>query len=61
MSLPIDRNKVTSIERVQLWRREGRWMASLEGYKKSFMNDFDRAELIFALGAPGEAMKVAGP
>ena len=61
VSLPIDRNKVTAIDRVQLWRREGRWMASLEGYKKSFMNDFDRAELIFALGAPGEAIKVAGP
>lgn len=61
VSLAIDRNKVTDIDRVQLWRREGRWMASLEGYKKSFMNDFDRAELIFALGAPGEASKVSGP
>jgi len=61
VSLPIDRNKVIAIERVQLWRREGQWMASLEGYKKSFMNDFTHAELIFALGAPGEAMKVAGP
>lgn len=61
VSLPIDRNKVTVIDRVQLWRRKGQWMASLEGYKKSFMNDFDRAELIFVLGAPGEAMKVAGP
>lgn len=52
VSLPIDRNKVTDINLVRLWRREGRWMASLEGYKKSFMNDFARAELIFALGAP---------
>lgn len=61
ISLPIDRNKVTDIDRVLLWRREGRWMASLEGYKKSFMNDFARAELIFTLGAPGEAAKVSGP
>jgi hypothetical protein len=61
VSLPIDRDKVTDISRVQLWRREGRWMASLEGNKKSFMSDFTRAELIFALGAPGEATKVAGP
>lgn len=61
LSLGLDRNKVTAIDRVQLWRREGRWMVSLEGYKKSFMNDFDRAELIFALGAPGEATRVAGP
>lgn len=61
VSLPIDRNKVTDIDLVRLWRREGRWMASLEGHKKSFMNDFARAELIFVLGAPGEAAKVAGP
>ncbi|HEX8848303.1 MAG TPA: hypothetical protein VF761_02130 [Gemmatimonadaceae bacterium] len=61
VSLPIDRDKVTDIGRVQLWRREGRWMVSMEGFKKSFMNDFDHAELIFALGGPGEAMKVSGP
>jgi hypothetical protein len=61
VSLPLDRDKVIAIDRVQLWRREGRWMASLEGYKKSFMNDYARAELIFTLGAPGEAARVAGP
>ena len=61
VSLPIDRDKVTNIDRVQLWRREGQWMASLDGYKKTFMNDFAHTELIYALGAPGEAAKVAGP
>ena len=61
VSLPIDRNKVTSISHLQLWRREGQWMASLEGYKKTFMTDFSRAELIFALGMPGEIKQVSGP
>jgi hypothetical protein len=61
VSLPIDRNKVTALGQVTLWRREGHWMTSLEGNKKSFMNDFSHGELIFALGAPGEARKVAGP
>lgn len=61
VSLPIDRDKVTALDRVTLWRREGRWMTSVEGNKKSFMDDFSHAELIFALGAPGEAAKVAGP
>ena len=61
VSLPIDRNKVTSISHLQLWRREGQWMASLEGYKKTFMTDFSRAELIFAHGMPGEIKQVSGP
>lgn len=61
VSLPIDRNKVTHIRRLQLWQREGRWLASLFGIKKSFMNDFDEAELVFELGPPGQAKQVAGP
>ena len=61
VSLPIDRNRVNSIKRLQLWRREGQWMASLEGYKKTFMDAYARAELIFSLGAPGEATLVSGP
>jgi hypothetical protein len=61
VSLPIDRNKVTALSQVTLWRREGRWMTSVEGNKKTFMDDFSHAELIFALGAPGEATRVAGP
>ncbi|HEU5186461.1 MAG TPA: hypothetical protein VFU01_17960 [Gemmatimonadaceae bacterium] len=58
---PIDRDKVTHIERLQLWQREGRGLASLFGIKKSFMNDFDEAELVFELGPPGQAKQVAGP
>jgi hypothetical protein len=46
---------------MQLWRREGRWVASVEGYKHAFMNDFARAELVFELGAPGQATLIAGP
>jgi hypothetical protein len=61
LSLPFDRNKVWAIQDVRLWRREGRWMASLEGYKHGFMNDMARAELVFELGQPGQATMVAGP
>ena len=61
VSLPIDRNKVTSISQVLVWRREGQWVASLEGNKKSFMNDFSHAEMIFVLGARGDATLVSGP
>jgi hypothetical protein len=59
--LTFDRNKVHTVEEVQLWRREGRWVASLTGRKKAFMNDFARTELVFALGAPGQASLIAGP
>ena len=61
VSLPFDRGKVWAIRDVLLWRREGRWVASLEGYKHAFMNDVARAELVFELGGPGEATMVAGP
>jgi hypothetical protein len=59
--LPIDPNRVGGISKIQVWRREGRWMASLEGYKHAFMNDFARAELVFELGSPGKAQLIAGP
>jgi hypothetical protein len=36
-------------------------LASLEGYKKTFLDDYAPAELLFALGAPGEATRVSGP
>jgi len=61
LSLPYDRNKVWTIQDVRVWRREGRWMAGLEGYKHAFMNDMARAELVFELGPPGQATMVAGP
>ena len=61
VSLLFDRSKVWSIKTMRLWRREGRWMASLEGYKHAFMNDLARAELVFELGPPGRATLVAGP
>lgn len=61
VSLQFDRNDVWAIQRIRLWRREGRWMASLEGFQHSFLNDLARAELVFELGAPGEVRKVAGP
>ena len=61
VSLPYDRNKVWTIQDVRLWRREGRWMAGLEGYKHAFMNDMARTELVFELGPPGQATMVAGP
>lgn len=59
--LPFDRNKVHSVETLQVWRREGLWVVSLAGRKKAFMNDFARTELVFALGTPGHASLIAGP
>lgn len=61
VSLLFDRNKVWAIQNIHLWRREGRWMASLEGYRRAFMNDMARAEIVFELGPPGQATRVAGP
>lgn len=61
VSLPLDRNKVWAIDDAEVWRRGGRWVASLHGYKHAFMNDVARTEMIFELGAPGQASKVAGP
>jgi hypothetical protein len=61
VSLPFDRDKVWAVDRLQLWRREGRAMASLHGYRHSFMDDMARTEVVFELGAPGQATKVAGP
>ena len=61
VSVPIDRNKVTSLWQPQLWRRDGRWMASVQRSKREFMNDFAHAELIFQLGRPGDVTRVSGP
>lgn len=59
--LPFDRDKVWAITGMQLWRREGRWVASLEGLKHAFMNDMSRAELVYGLGPPGQVTHLAGP
>jgi hypothetical protein len=59
--LPMDRNKVWALSGGEIWRREGKWVASLHGAKHAFMNDFASAELIFELGPPGQATKVGGP
>jgi hypothetical protein len=61
VSLPLDRDKVWAIAHADLWRREGRWMVSLEGHKHAFMNDMARAEVVFELGPPGQVRMVAGP
>lgn len=61
ISLPIDRDRIRGLYGLELWRREAHWMASMRGYKHAFMNDFAKTELVFQLGAPGEATLVAGP
>ena len=53
IELPIGR-KVTGLWDTAIWRRDGRWAASMIGTRKTFMNDFHRAELTFTLGSPGE-------
>ena len=59
--LEFDRSKVFAISHLLLWRRDGRWVATVEGYKHGFMDDFAHAELIYELGPPGQATLVAGP
>ena len=59
--LPFDRNKVHVLHDSRLWRRGAHWQLSLLGYQKSFLDDYARAELVFALGREGEAALVAGP
>lgn len=62
VNLPIDRDKISTLYQPQLWRREGRWMASAQATARGgFMQGFTRAELIFALGNPGEASLIGGP
>lgn len=61
VSLPLDRNKVWAVESMQLWQREGHWLASLHGYKHAFMNDVASTEIVFELGQPGQAKQVVGP
>lgn len=53
IELPID-HKVTALWETAIWRRDGRWVASMKGTRKTFMNDFHRAELTFTLGSPGQ-------
>jgi hypothetical protein len=60
-SLEFDRAKFWGAREVQLWAREGRWLASLHGYKRELLNDLADAELVFELGPPGVVKKVAGP
>lgn len=61
VSVPIDRNKFWVIHAAELWRHEGRWVASLHGLKKSFMSDATKAELVIELGTPGQIRRVSGP
>jgi hypothetical protein len=61
IGLPFDRNKVWGVRELQLWQRGGQWAASVHGYKHSLLNDMARAELVYELGAPGQARLVAGP
>jgi hypothetical protein len=61
IDLPFDREKVWGVREMQLWQRGDQWLASVHGYKHSFMNDMARAELVYLLGAPGQATLVAGP
>ena len=61
VALPLDRDKIWALSDADVWRRGGRWMATLYGYKRAFMNDAARAELIFELGLPGQATLTAGP
>jgi hypothetical protein len=60
MSLPFDRTNVWLIQSARLWQRDGRWMASLKGYRHGFMNDMARTDLTFELGPPGQATLVPG-
>ena len=59
--LPLDQNRLRGVQDVQLWRREGRWLVSVHGFKSTFMNDFARAEVVFELGLPGQVTRIAGP
>ena len=61
VALPIDRDKVWALRDADIWRRAGRWTVTLYGYKRAFMNDVARAELVFELGGPGQATLTAGP
>jgi hypothetical protein len=60
-SLDFDRDKVYAAHEVQLWRREGRWLASVHGFRNDFMRGTSSVELVFELGPPGVVKKVAGP
>lgn len=61
MSVPFNRVGIYWTDGPQLWRRNGRWIASFEGHKHGFMDNNARAEVDFELGAPGQATLVAGP
>jgi hypothetical protein len=61
VSLDFDRDKLLAARQMQIWRREGRWLASLHGYRNDFMRGIADAELVFELGPPGVVKKVAGP
>ena len=59
--VPIDRARIRAVSEIRLWRRDTSWMMSLIGYRNGFMNDFTQAEVVYALGAPGQVALVTGP
>ena len=59
--LSIDHNKAWTLSGPQLWRHEGPWVVSLTGYKYGSMGRRVGAEVVFQLGAPGQATLIAGP
>jgi hypothetical protein len=61
ISLPFDHNDAQAVQTMKIWRRNERWVASLEGMKHGFMNGASRSELVFELGPPGQATLIAGP
>lgn len=61
LDLPIDRTTVQYLAAPKLWRREGRWMLSLETMGRVQFGGFSGGELVYALAGPGEATLVAGP
>src|SRR5690606_27797810 len=53
--------QIWAIRSLELWQREGRWMATLHGSRLGFLRVPRSAELIFELGPPGRVTKVAEP